>query len=101
MIVDQINDVKNHLNIAKRHIAEENFDKAIGEVENAIKSSTCSRCQKKMLISAYDIKHAKNVCELDSGRCTAIKQDIDDVIKEFVENYLPRVEDVLSAREKQ
>lgn len=100
LIVDQITAVRTHLSIAKHHIDDENFDKAIDEVEQAISASTCGRCKKKMLIAAYDINHASNVCDLDENRCTTVKTDINKDIKEFIENYLPQVEEVLSARER-
>lgn len=99
LIVDQINTVKLHLDNAKLHIDNEKFDSAIEEVGIAIEASTCGRCKKKMLITAYDINHASSICELDGERCITIKDEINDVIKEFVDNYLPRVEEVLSARE--
>ena len=100
LIVDQITSVRTHLSVAKHHIDDENFDEAISEVERAIEASTCGRCKKKMLIAAYDINHASNVCNLDENRCTTVKTDINKDIKEFIENYLPKVEEVLSARER-
>ena len=99
MIIKQITDIKTCLNNAKKHIDEENFDDAIEEVSIAIDASTCAKCKKKMLIAAYDINHASSVCALDEDRCTTLKDEINNVIEEFVNNYLPRVEVVLSARE--
>ena len=99
LIVDQINTVRLHLDNAKLHIDDESFNEAIEEVGIAIEASTCGKCKKKMLIAAYDINHASSICELDGDRCTTLKDEINDVIKEFVDNYLPRVEEVLSARE--
>lgn len=99
MIVDQINTVKLHLANAKLHIDDDSFEDAIEEVGIAIETSTCGKCKKKMLLAAYDINHASSVCQLDGDRCTTLKDEINDVIKEFVDNYLPRVEEVLSARE--
>jgi hypothetical protein len=99
LIVDQINTVKLHLDNAKLRIDDEDFDNAIEEVGIAIEASTCGKCKKKMLIAAYDINHASSICALDGDRCTTLKDEINDVIKEFVDNYLPRVEEVLSARE--
>ena len=99
MIVDQINDVTTHLNAAKRHIDDESFEGAIEDVTAAINISTCGKCKKRMLLTAYDINHASNVCVLDEDRCETIKDDIDKTIADFIENYLPRVEEVLSARE--
>lgn len=99
MIVDQITEVRAHLKSAKKHIDEENFEDAIEEVSTAINASTCGKCKKRMLIAAYDINHASSICELDGDRCTTLKDEINDVIEEFVNNYLPKVEVVLSARE--
>lgn len=99
LIVDQINNVTKHLNSAKHNISKDNFDEAIEDVERAINESTCGKCKKRMLIAAYDINHASNVCDLDEGRCTGLKTDINTIIEDFVNNYLPRVEEVLSARE--
>ena len=98
-IVDQINNVTKHLNSAKHNISKENFDEAIEDVERAINESTCGKCKKRMLIAAYDINHASNMCDLDEGRCTGLKTDINTIIEDFVNNYLPRVEEVLGARE--
>ena len=99
MIVEQIETVKSHLNTAKHNIEDENFDDAIEEVSTAIDASTCGKCQKKMLITAYDITHAQTLCKLDGERCKVIKHDINKTISEFINSYLPRVEDVLKARE--
>lgn len=99
LIVDQINNVTKHLNSAKHNVRKDNFDEAIEDVERAINESTCGKCKKRMLITAYDINHASNVCDLDEGRCTGIKTDINTIIEDFVNNYLPKVEEVLRARE--
>jgi len=99
MIVEQVEAVKSRLNSAKHNVEDENFDSAIEDVTTAINISTCGKCKKKMLITAYDINHASNVCVLDGERCEIIKDDIDKTIADFIENYLPRVEEVLSARE--
>ena len=99
LIVDQINNVKYHLANAKLHIDDESFEDAIEEMGIAIEVSTCGKCKKRMLLAAYDINHAQSICQLDGDRCTTLKDEINDVIKEFVDNYLPRVEEVLSARE--
>jgi len=99
LIVEQITDVRKCLSDAKKHIHDENFDAAIEKVSDAINYSTCGKCKKKMLLAAYDINHAQSICQLDGDRCTTLKDEINDVIKEFVDNYLPRVEEVLSARE--
>jgi len=100
LIVTQIEDVKSHLNAAKQHIKEENFDKAISEIENAINVSTCSRCQKKMLLTGFDTEHAENICALDNDRCETLTANIVKNIDEFINDYLPKVEDVLRAREE-
>ena len=99
MIVEQIDNVKYHLDIAKSNVYNENFEDAMEEIGVAINISTCGKCKKRMLIAAYDINHASNVCDLDEGRCTGLKTDINTIIEDFVNNYLPRVEEVLSARE--
>ena len=98
-IVKQIVDVKEHLGYAKRLVEDERFDEAIDEVEKAISASTCSRCQKKMIVSGLDMDHAGNVCPLDEDKCEMLTDKIIADIDDFTENYLPRVEDVLNARE--
>jgi len=99
LIVKQIVDVKEHLSYAKSLVGEERFNEAIDEVEKAISVSTCSRCQKKMIVSGLDMDHAGNVCPLDGDKCEMLTDKIIADIDDFTENYLPRVEDVLKARE--
>lgn len=99
MIVTQINEVKSHLNSARAHINDENFEDATDEVVEAINVSTCSKCKKKMITTAHDINHAQNICELDGERCMVLKSDIDHEITDFMYNYLPKVEEVLRAKE--
>lgn len=99
MIVEQINNVKTHLNSAKRFVVDENFDEAIGEIEKAIDASSCSLCQKKMLISGYDIDHASNICTFDENQCGVMTGRIVEDIDDFTTNYLKKVEKVLMLEE--
>ena len=99
LIVKQIEDMTTHLNSAKRLVKEENFDGAINEVEKAIDATTCPRCQKKMIVSGFEMSHADNVCQLDEKKCETLMENIIDDIDDFIDNYLPKVEEVLKARE--
>ena len=99
LIVTQIRDVKHHLSKAQNELQFENFDEATDEVVEAIEASTCARCKKKMTITAHDIVHAKNVCELGGDQCNTLKITIDGSMEDFKENYLPKVEEVLKAKE--
>ena len=100
LIVDQITEVKKYLNSAKRCVKDGNFDKAIHDVENAIDASTCSKCKEKMILTGFDIEHTSNICDIDIDVCEENTSNIIKSINDFMNDYLPRVEYVLSAREK-
>jgi hypothetical protein len=100
MIVTQITEVKSHLTHAKAHVNEESFDAAAEEVVDAINASTCGRCQRKMTETTHDIIHAGNICALNGDSCEVLKSNINYDINDFMYNYLPKVEEVLRAREE-
>ena len=99
LIVKQINEVKTHINYAKQYAKDENFSKAVDEVEKAMDASTCSNCRMRMAVHGHVMNFADSVCPIDDKMCEKAKKYIDDAIDDFTNNYLPRVEDVLKARE--
>ena len=99
IIVAQITEVKDHLSNAQEDLLHENFEEASDEVLAAINASTCGKCQRKMKSTSQGILYTQSVCNIGGNTCGDLKYQINNEIEDFKENYLPRVEEVLSARE--
>ena len=92
-ISNEIETVKNHVSDAKYSLSIDDYSKALKHLKEAEKTSTCSYCKTKLSEAIYSIEYNKNICSINSKKCTSNKEEILQSIDDFY-NKLPDIESI-------
>lgn len=84
-----IENIKDELNISILNITNDDFESAVGNVENSIDITDCEMCKRELNVLKADIIHAHAICELEHETCEEEKEVLIDTATELKDDFIP------------
>lgn len=84
-----VQNLQNHVSKMQDNLQKHEFSKALVEISEAIKSTTCPLCKEKLAYLSTLIIKSKISCKKDTGKCNYIIKKTVDEAEKIKTDFIP------------